>query len=676
MTEKKTTPRIMFADDFDECAEAADLTKPEKAAKPELRVAEQEGLFSGISGMLDGTIISRPRSKGRVPLERAPNAVIFIESPKYLDGPTLHYPQFEVVRDFFELLCPVCNDIERIRSVKDVPREEQILFQYNMCPKCGMDKLKNGPAFNGFNELVGVVGMRGGKSVLVACMSACIVHDLLCVDNLQEKLGLVKAQEIDGAFVAASGEQASETIYGHFRGFYDNSPWFQNYRKALMNLELSDPNYKRGELYWQTDSYIHFRDKHIRIKSLTSNSSSIAGKTRIFAVIDELARMDAGESKRSATEVYRVLKVSLMTIKAAVDRLRRQGIFGVPDATMFCISSPMYDDDKSMQLLRQAEKSKKMFAFHRATWEFNPDITQEDLADEYALDPIGAERDYGANPPGAENPFVRNKDIIEICIDKDRKSIVIVKDEMFTETIGEYKFNYIKPVITDLFYRNLNEYVIHCDPGQNNDSFCMAIGHKDKENIVYIDGALECRPIPKNNKFNMEPREVYFPAMPELVLEMARKLSLKYISYDRWNSTDHIHRLRERKIVAFQKNISRDDHIAFLNAMTAGTVRFPNRESEALDPATTRNIPCAKALWELRRLNDNGVKVDHLPGKTNDMIQCYIGVYRLLAHPEAVISVPEMVAGQRKERQGQYASSGRKLGSVIRMKPKGFGGPR
>jgi hypothetical protein len=641
---------------------------------------KKDDIFGGISGLLDGHIQVKPRSKGRVQLELAPNPLEFIESPKFLDGPALHYPQYAVVRDFFELLCPNCNDLEDIYSNIDPLmigadddaakkyRDKQILFRYNTCPKCGFNKMQNPRQFNNFNELIGVVGMRGGKSVLVACMSAAIIHELLCVDGLQEKLGLVKSQEIDGAFVAASGEQASETIYGHFRGFYDNSPWFQNYRRALLDLEILDSSLRRGDLYWATEKSIHFKEKHIRIKSLTSNSGSIAGKTRIFAVIDELSRMDAGDSKRSATEVYRVLKRSLITIKASVDRLRRQGMYNVPDARMFCISSPMFEDDKSMMLLKQAEKSDKMFAFHRTTWEFNPDISKEDLADEFATDPLGAERDYAANPPGAENPLVVNTNIIEICVDKHRSSNFLIREVFFDEVLDEFKFNYIKTEIIDFQYKNLVEYVIHCDAGQRQDSFCLALGHLD-DDVVVIDGAVECRPIHKNNKQGLSPREVYFPAMTDIILKLARTLSIRFVSYDRWNSTEQIHKLRTGRILAFQKNLSRDDHIRFVNSMAASKISFPARENEFIDPSIARNMPCAKALWELKRLNDDGQKVDHPPGGSSDMIQCYVGVHRLLLHPEEVISVPELKKEQRKQRI--RGSRRRKIGQVIKLPPKG-----
>lgn len=647
-----------------------DLLRSRKAIADARNDAKRTNIniFEGIEPLLRGTVKPKARTTSRLQLEQAPNQIIFIESPQFLEGPRLHYEQYAVVRDFFELLCPFCNDIERVQDTDEIPREEQILLEFGVCPKCGFNKLHNPQMFTFFNELIGVVGMRSGKSVMVACITAAMLHDLLCTDDLQERLGLVKSQIIDGAFVAASGEQASETIYGHFRGLYDNSPWFQDLRRKLLDLEIVDPELRRGDLYWETDKSILFKEKKILIKSLTSNSGSIAGKTRIFAVIDELARMDSGDSKRGANEVYRVLKRSLLTIRASVERLRKQGDHSIPDARMFCISSPMFEDDKAMQLLKQAEKAQKMFAFHRPTWEFNPDITKEDLADEFATDPIGAERDYGANPPGAETPFIHNKDVIDMCIDVGRINCIASAEKMFDETIRDFTFKYIRPEIVDIQYKNLFEYVIHCDPGQNDDSFCLAIGHKE-EDVAVIDGALECRPIPKNNRQGLEPRDVYFPALVETITYIASKLTLKYISYDRWNSTEQIQRLRLARILAFQRNLSREDHVRFLNSMLAYKVRYPSRENDYMDPNTTRGIPCAKALWELRRLSDNGVKVDHPPGGSNDMIQCYVGVHRLLMHAEDVVNVQEIQNSNRR----QYANRTRgKIGQVIRLPVKGM----
>lgn len=627
-------------------------------------------IFAGLEGMINGTVAptSKQSSEGTIRLVKAPNAVAFIESPEYLNGPELFPVQYQIVRDFFELLCPHCNDGDRIRAKEDVPREDQILFEYDVCPKCGLRKKDVVDQLYLYNELTGVMGMRSGKGVLVACMSAAIIHELLCIENLQKRLGLVKKQEIEAAFVAASGTQASETVWGHFIGFYEGSPWFQELRKNLMDLELADPDLRRGNLYKEGErAGIYYKFKNIRLKPLHSNSASLAGKTRIFAVIDELSRFDMTDSKRSATEVYRVMKHSLLTIKASVSRLRQRGIHDIPDARMFCISSPIFSEDKMMQLLKQAQSQEKMFAFRRATWEANPDITKEDLADEYMSDPLGSERDYGANPPGAENPFIDDPNLIEVCIDKNRSSVFTFRERLFRQEVEGIIFNYITVEIMNVDFRNLVDYVICCDPGRANDSFALSMGHLDLDNgNVIIDGSLEVRPIPKGNREGKDPHKVHFPSMAEIIMKLKRVVSLKAVSFDRWQSLSDIDRLRADKILAVGANLDRDDHVKFAEAMRSRKISFPRREHELQDPRIHRNMPVAKALLELKMLNDDGKKVDHGSSGTNDIIQTWVAIHRLLKTPEKVINPKEMIKDRRRRLAGSRFN--RRTGRVVHLK--------
>jgi hypothetical protein len=103
--------------------------------------------------------------------------------------------------------------------------------------------------------------------------------------------------------------------------------------------------------------------------------------------------------------------------------------------------------------------------------------------------------------------------------------------------------------------------------------------------------------------------------------------------------------------------------------MMNGKVRFPARENDFLDPSIARNMPCSKALWELKRLNDDGVRIDHPPGGSNDLIQCYVGVHRLLLHPNEVLSSKELQNNMRRE---SLAYKGRKIGKVVKLPPKGY----
>jgi hypothetical protein len=86
--------------------------------------------FSSINNLISGEIATTKRCHlaSSIYLEEAPNELEFIEGENFLGAPTLFPVQYEIVRDFFELLCPQCNDVERIHTLNDIPREDQILF--------------------------------------------------------------------------------------------------------------------------------------------------------------------------------------------------------------------------------------------------------------------------------------------------------------------------------------------------------------------------------------------------------------------------------------------------------------------------------------------------------------------------------------------------------------------
>lgn len=600
---------------------------------PAYALKEQE-LFTSIDAIISGKPLVNPNiSRGRVRLERAPNAIKFIESEKFLSGPQLWPEQFNIIRDFYELLCPGCNDMPSI-ATGEVPRNEQILFEFARCPECGLRKFQVADQLRFPNTLVGVAGQRSSKSAIAACIASYHLHEALVIENLPAKLGLLTAQDLDFSFAAAAGLQASETVYAQFKGLYDASPWFQSYKNELQQAEKADPKLNKGDLYWDTDLSIVWKEKHIRCRSITTNAATQRGPTRIWALIDELSWLDSGESKRSANEVYRALKNSLLTVRIAVAKLQEAGDYSLPDGLLACVSSPLFSEDRSMQLLVEAEKNKKIYAFHRATWELNPTISRKDLDAEFEADPVGAERDFGAKPPGAENPFIKDPTVVDLCIDATRRNMFDLREEFFEQKIQDHVFRYIKMALTDVRYKNLAEYVIHCDAGEKKDSFCMAIGHKELDRCI-IDGAIEVRPVAKGS--GKTARDVHFPSMINLILALQnRGIAIKLVTYDRWNSTDHIQLLIDAGIPAYAKNLNRDDHVRFLQAMNTQIISFPALEPKVFDPKIDRNVPCAKAMYEVKHLEDDGMTVDHSRTSSNDISQCFVGVHRLVMFPELV----------------------------------------
>jgi hypothetical protein len=297
-----------------------------------------------------------------------------------------------------------------------------------------------------------------------------------------------------------------------------------------------------------------------------------------------------------------------------------------------------------MQLLKDALKDPRMLSFHKTTLEFNPTIVQEDLASVQERDPVAYERDFMARPPGAENPFVRDQSLIDITIDKNMKSVFSLKEEFFDRVLEKdgknivYRFLKIIPISMRL--STMISYHIHCDPGETGDSFCMAIGHGEVGKVT-IDGAMEAKPISKNTKAGPYSRSVHFPSMVDIILGIAKKYKIS-VSYDKWNSTDQIHRLIDAGIPTVGKNLTREDHMDMLRAMQNGAIVFPAPEKENVDPDSDRNVPCATAIYQLRRLEDNGMKIDHPANGHNDMIQCYVGVHRAIFNPDFIANKGDM----------------------------------
>ena len=622
-------------------------------------------MFSEIDQIINGVLpvdVSRPQSNN-LELEQAPNHIQFIESPRFLNSLPLFPEQYNIIRNFFELLCPECNDIEKLLNSNEVPRGKQILFEYNRCPRCGKHKSEFIGELSFYTELIGVAGMRSGKTTLAACAAAAHIHNILYTVDLQEKLGIQPTQVLDISFSAAGKKQSSSTTYGQFKNMYDRSPWFQSYKKHLMDKEDNLPDLRRHDLYKDTDTSMFFKANNIRISSVSSNSATQAGQTRIMVILDELARLDSGDSKRSATEVYRVMDHSLLTVRSAVSELRKENIVDVPDGIIMSISSPLFKHDKSMKLLDESRDSKKMYSFHMSTYEMNPNIKKETLKDKYKRDPIGAKRDYDAVPPGAENVFVEDPDVVEACIDRSRDSIFKLREVLFTrhsknKTIS---FDFVKIDVLNMKLNRMVEYAVHCDAGESSDSFCMAIGHIE-DDICVIDGAIAVEPIAGEKT-----RKVHFPSVIDTLLKIERECTIRYVTYDRWNSTDQIHRIIDRGVPAFGKNIDRESHMDFLEDLIDGNISLPNPEIKDLDPTEYRNVPCSRAIFELLTLNDDGIKVDHQEGQHNDMIQCYIGVHRLLKYPEKVVpkNLRKLNAMEKRRRM---LGGGRSMGVTKKLR--------
>lgn len=436
----------------------------------------------------------------------------------------------------FQDYCPNCSDIDYLENfaVDDTIRSFKnkiCTFVQERCPNCGkykIDFVKQGLLFDA-HELVAVVGQRGGKTASIGGMlTPYIVHRMLCLGNVIEVYKLLDASILTGTFTGVTFNQAKNQGYDTFLGAVDKSPWFINFHQKLdeikEKLNLPTPLYKKGRLE------LKYNYHRLRIAPETPDKKILRGYTRFFATCDELGWWPNDPDKvKTAQEIYTSLNRSLTTVRNAQWRLFLKGFTQIPTAYMLNISSPSAYNDPIMTLLRKSEKSDLMVGFHYATWEVNPELPPDspDIKEAFLLDPVLAKRDYGAEPPIADNAFFTNYEIFEGCYSKFNGTAQLIQKKLeFKNKKETYAIlNYITP--------NQNSSILALDAGRNNNSFAFAIGYlkklKNDSIVPFISHIGEIIPSPG------EPINFYM-VYENVFRKIFENVNIKIVAADRWNS--------------------------------------------------------------------------------------------------------------------------------------------
>jgi len=548
----------------------------------------------------------------------APNIIEFVAEPQYLNIPSIwkYTRQYQVLRDFFQVRCPICNSqkpetIDCWGKGKEYLQSETLLVwsikdNDDVCPKCGLTRheLLEDKIVDKYNQLHGITGMRAGKTATIAMMGAYTEHRLITLGmsqpdgRLATYFGLLSKQPYEVTYIASTEVQSNDTIWAYYRSMRFDSPWLRRYVEWVKGKEKTQdtPIGMEGWKYQETNKEIENGHLGVKFNSKNSNSSGLAGRTRIGSFIDELSRFKQTESSMSAEEAYRVMENSLRTVRSAVMNRGLLNWLG----TMVSISSPMSVDDKGMELLYQSTHIKGMYAFHYATWDFNPDEKREYYDEAYEKDPVGTERDFGAKPPLSANPLVidptkfKSRAIDETLVPTAKIEII-----PFTDKTGQ---RYHRAQMTECkLLRDVPRYLVF-DAGQNFDSFAGACGHIEikelpdgnQEFITVVDWVLKI--LPSNDM------EVWFDSAVDLVDFQIKHQKIAGVEFDRWNSVTLIQQIRNLGVSAEQKSIKVPDYVKFVADSIMGRVRMlpPLEEDEALEPPF--KSPSATAIYELTKL--------------------------------------------------------------------------
>jgi hypothetical protein len=630
--------------------------------------------------------------------EPAPNAIQWVVGPQYLNNTTTydHKRQYQIIRDFFELRCPMCNSMDESawncwKKTRMYLESETLLewsnkYQCDVCPGCNTTRheYEQDGLFKAYNQLHGVVGMRGGKTVTAALISTFIEHRVYTLHystpgGLSAALKQVPGQPFEITFIASSDVQSQDTVWAQFIGRRLHSPWVQRYIRWVKEIEKRSTKISgiRPITYEEQAKSIDNGHLNLTFNSMNSNSAGLAGRTRLIAVVDELSRFQNSESRLSADEAYRVLENSLQTVRSMADALKLPSFLG----SMISISSPIEIEDKSMRLLKQAPALKRMYAFHYPTWDFNPFQPREAFDDAYTKDPIGAERDFGANPPMAASPLIEDTIRFRQCaIDQNRQPNVSLEYYEKQDKVGNL-YKAARCVNAEL--DPLNNHYIVFDAGLTFDTFGGASAHgewwempgqKEPVWITVFDWVLRIIPEAKPR------RDVWFDSVMDIVQTLYRKHRIGRIEFDRWNSATLIQSIRDLGVPAEQRGTMTTDFVKFVADANMSRVRMLPYTDDFNKSMPHQYSAEATAIYELERLERtpdlrkifNPHKGERRGWNSDDIAQCIVHAHRLVQEQVSASVGANTNSREHRLRQEEAGGSnwGRKGGAGNLFHPR------
>lgn len=323
--------------------------------------------------------------------------------------------------------------------------------------------------------------------------------------------------------------------------------------------------YGEEDLYKFKDTFVSYPHRGLLLHPSGPNKRTLRGDTRFFFCVDELGWFHHGEDdddkeRTSANEVYVSLSNSLKTVRKSSEIKLMAGYNNIPSAYAMNISSPSSYQDKIMTLVRENANNPRVVVFHGATWEYNPLYTKADFAKEYEENYKKADRDYGANPPMSENPFIDNPDHLEESSKNGRKNLVEYQYANGKSPSGQnQRYAVIKKVRST--YSNMLPGIMAIDSGYSNNSFAVACGFvEERDQKLYPTLHTLVEIAPKKNvsvlNYTKIAREVLYPLIEELNVQL-------FVA-DRWNSLKLLHDIEDEFGIHTLQYSLRPDDFSFI----------------------------------------------------------------------------------------------------------------
>ena len=447
-------------------------------------------------------------------------------------------------------VCPRCTNpkymdvfqIDKKMSSKDLNSKKRMTFlEHGVCPRCGATRkeiLENNELPN-YDQAVFILGQRSGKSTTAAIMASYVLHRYLMYPILSSMTDSMQAStELVFIFCSLTYQKAYDVLWTPFKNIVNTAQWFKAYFQLLDQYK---EQYGK-ELYTKGESVISFANKNIKCYPVGPTASRLRGNTAIMTILDELGLfplpradevVDENDTNRraSADEAYTSLTNSLTTVDAARNELIHRGFNDAPPCLMLSVSSPVSRRDKVMRLYAESKTNPYIFAARMATWQVNPhlEITSGPIASAFKTSERKALRDFGAQPAEGAAPYFP-EDVVVSCFTGRPNSHTL-----------QYQYDDRNHFVWGTV-RRVNQYngptVMALDAGLVNNSFAIAVvGYNEQTHQTETVCVLEV--IANDN--NMVNFENLYRAV---ILPLCEQLNTCLVVADRWNSVDHLHRIR------------------------------------------------------------------------------------------------------------------------------------
>lgn len=597
-------------------------------------------------------------------IPRAPNFYRWCIGEEFLNSPP-YLEQALIGLRFFGEYCVHCSDLEWMKddgheANEGLPKLESkvCMLQHGVCPKCGATKVEmlKSKKLNFYNELAINAGQRSGKSAVTTMIASYILHKYLMVGKPTDLLNIRPNEILHGTFLALTLGQAKENLWDPFYGYITESPWFRMYHNFLRYHEE-----RLGEqLFSLKETFVKYRHRNMFWYAATPDKRVLRGRTRIFAAIDELGWFDANRDskkvKDNAHEVYKAASNSLATARQSEVRLVNMGFPEPLTGFMVNVSSPSSIRDKITELVRQSVGSTKLLGLHKPTWKMNPNLPRESpiIMEEFRKDPIGAARDFGAEPSLSSHPFISNTHAIEGTVREKGGNWVKYRLQISMFGKGKEAKRYRSAEVIQV--KPTNKYsVMAIDAGLSNNSFAMAIGSLHDDNTIHVDCLIEVMPLPGI----VVSHTLIFE---DVIKPMIKKRNVKVLLADRWNSVKLLEDAqRDTDIpIAKQYSLKFTDMYAVKDAIEMGGLFIPKTENKTIKQVLDHNPdeypkcfegrPVDHLLLQLATIEQAGKEVVKGSGFTDDLWRATALMYWGLRNPDFA----EHLEGESKEGNAAY----------------------